>query len=70
MVTKETVIETLEDIAVLLELTGENPFKSRAYMNAARNLEKVESDLNEVVQQGKIYEIEGIGDAIGKKMWS
>ena len=68
MVTKETVIETLEDIAVLLELTGENPFKSRAYMNAARNLEKVESDLNEVVQQGKIYEIEGIGDAIGKKI--
>lgn len=68
MVTKETVIKTLEDIAVLLELTGENPFKSRAYMNAARNLEKVESDLNEVVQQGKIYEIEGVGDAIGKKI--
>jgi DNA polymerase (family 10) len=68
MVTKETVIKTLEDIAVLLELTGENPFKSRAYMNAARNLEKVESDLDEVVRQGKIYEIEGVGDAIGKKI--
>ncbi len=68
MVTKETVIKVLEDIAVLLELTGENPFKARAYMNAARNLEKVESDLNEVVQQGKIYEIEGIGEAIGKKI--
>jgi DNA polymerase (family 10) len=68
MVTKETVIKILEDIAVLLELTGENPFKSRAYMNAARNLEKIESDLNEVVQEGKIYEIEGIGDAIGKKI--
>jgi DNA polymerase (family 10) len=68
MVTKETVIKTLEDIAVLLELTGENPFKSRAYQNAARNLEKVESDLNEMVRQGNIYEIEGIGDAIGKKI--
>jgi DNA polymerase (family 10) len=68
MVTKETVIKTLEDIAVLLELTGENPFKSRAYMNAARNLEKAESDLDEVVRQGKIYEIEGVGDAIGKKI--
>lgn len=68
MVTKETIIKILEDIAVLLELTGENPFKSRAYMNAARNLEKVESDLNEVVQQGKIYEIEGVGEAIGKKI--
>jgi DNA polymerase (family 10) len=68
MVTKETVIKILEEIAVLLELTGENLFKSRAYMNAARNLEKVESDLNEVVQQGKIYEIEGVGEAIGKKI--
>ena len=68
MVTKETVIKILEDIAVLLELTGENPFKSRAYQNAARNLEKVESDLDEVVRQGKIYEIEGIGEAIGKKI--
>ena len=68
MATKETVIKTLEDIAVLLELTGENPFKSRAYVNAARNLEKVESDLNELMQQGKIYEIEGIGEAIGKKI--
>lgn len=68
MVTKETVIKILEEIAILLELTGENPFKSRAYQNAARNLEKVESDLNEMVRQGKIYEIEGIGDAIGKKI--
>lgn len=68
MVTKETVTKILEDIAVLLELTGENPFKSRAYQNAARNLEKVESDLDEVVRQGKIYEIEGIGEAIGKKI--
>lgn len=68
MVTKETVIKILEDIAVLLELTGENPFKSRAYQNAARNLEKAESDLDEVVRQGKIYEIEGIGEAIGKKI--
>ena len=68
MVTKETVIKILEEIAVLLELTGENPFKSRAYQNAARNLEKVESNLDEVVRQGKIYEIEGIGEAIGKKI--
>ena len=52
MVTKETVIKILEEIAVLLELTGENPFKSRAYHNAARNLEKLDTDLNELVRQG------------------
>ena len=29
MITKEKVVKILEDIAVLLELAGENPFKSR-----------------------------------------
>jgi len=68
MITKEKVIHILEDIAVLLILSGENPFKSRAYSNAARNLEKVEEDLGDLARQGKLFEIEGIGDAIGKKI--
>jgi DNA polymerase (family X) len=68
MITKEKVINILEDIAVLLELTGENPFKSRAYSNAARNLEKVDEDLGDLARRGKLFEIEGIGDAIGKKI--
>ena len=46
MLTKETIIQILEEIATLLELTGENPFKSRAYQNAARNLEKIEVDFD------------------------
>jgi DNA polymerase (family 10) len=68
MVTKETVIRILEDIAVLLELTGENPFKSRAYQNAARNLEKIDTDFNDLVKQDKLSEIEGIGEAINTKI--
>jgi DNA polymerase (family 10) len=68
MMTKEKVIEIFEEIAVLLELTGENPFKSRAYATAARNLEKIDEDLDSVVRQGKLHEIEGIGDAIAGKI--
>jgi DNA polymerase (family 10) len=68
MLTKETVIQVLEEIAVLLELTGENPFKSRAYQNAARNLEKIDTDFNELVEQDRLSEIEGIGEAISKKL--
>ena len=30
------IAETLEEIATLLELSGENPFKVRAYANGAR----------------------------------
>lgn len=33
---KQQVADVLNEIAVLLELKGENPFKSRAYVNAAR----------------------------------
>ena len=46
MAAKESVIKILEEIAILLELTGENPFKSSAYQNAARNLEKLDTALN------------------------
>ena len=36
---KRDVARTLEEIAVLLELKGENPFKIRAYENAARAID-------------------------------
>jgi DNA polymerase IV (family X) len=37
--TKEEIAGVLEQIATLLELKGENPFKIRAYTNAARAIE-------------------------------
>ena len=36
---KDQVAEVLVSIATLLELKGENPFKCRAYQNAARTIE-------------------------------
>ena len=38
--TKDEVGRVLQNIARLLELKGENPFKIRAYVNAARALEE------------------------------
>jgi DNA polymerase (family X) len=37
--TKEEIAGILEQVAALLELKGENPFKVRAYINAARAIE-------------------------------
>ena len=37
--TKEEIAGVLEQIATLLELKNENPFKIRAYTNAARAIE-------------------------------
>jgi DNA polymerase (family X) len=67
-VTKETVIKILEEIAVLLELSGENPFKSRAYQNAARNLEKLDIDFINLAKDKKLSEVRGIGEVINKKI--
>jgi DNA polymerase (family 10) len=68
MKTKEQTIELLETVARLLELKGENPFKIRAYTNAARVLETFSGNFQTTVEEDKIGELSGIGDAIAKKI--
>ncbi|MBN2688691.1 MAG: histidinol-phosphatase, partial [Deltaproteobacteria bacterium] len=65
---KKDVIKILEEIAVMLELKGENPFKSRAYTTGARSLEQFTGDLHETVDEGTLSRIKGIGDALSKKI--
>jgi DNA polymerase (family 10) len=69
MKTKEQTIELLETIARLLELKGENPFKIRAYTNAARVLETFSGNFQATVLEQKLGELSGIGDAIAKKIF-
>jgi DNA polymerase (family 10) len=65
---KEKVAEILVEIGTLLELKGENPFKTRAYNNAARALESLTEPLDRVVAEGRLGQIKGIGEAIEKKV--
>jgi DNA polymerase (family 10) len=58
------VIEMLEDMARLLEIVGENPFKIRAFSNAARELESLPADLPDMVNSGDLLEVPGIGKGI------
>ena len=60
--------EILEHIAQLLELKGENPFKIRAYTNAARALESLSEPIGTLVAEERLGEIEGIGKAITEKV--
>lgn len=66
--TKEQVADVLESIATLLELKGENPFKSRAYVNAARMLESMSEPLEQVIAEGRLGELKGIGEALQQKI--
>ena len=60
--------EILEHIAQLLELKGENPFKIRAYTNAARALESLSEPIETLVAEERLGSIEGIGKAITEKV--
>lgn len=66
--TKDEIAEILESIARLLELKGENPFKIRAYANAARALETLGEDLPKMIAENRLQEVEGIGKAIAEKI--
>ena len=65
---KGKVAEVLVEIGTLLELKGENPFKTRAYSNAARALENLTEPLEKVVAEERLGEIPGIGEGIQKKV--
>jgi DNA polymerase (family 10) len=65
---KSQVAEILNEIGTLLELKGENPFKTRAYSNAARTLENLGEPLAKVVADKRLGEIKGIGKALEQKI--
>ncbi len=65
---KEQVVDVLETIATLLELEEENPFKIRAYTNAARSLEMWGGNLRELAAEDRLKEIPGVGKAIAGKI--
>ena len=64
----DEIAEIFEQIARLLELKGENPFKIRAYSNAARALETLSEDLAKMIEEDRLREVEGIGKAIAEKI--
>ncbi len=65
---KDQVAEVLVNIGMLLELKGENPFKTRAYENAARTIEALNEPLDKVVAEDRLGELKGIGEGIQKKI--
>jgi len=65
---KVEVARILEEIGILLELKGENPFKIKAYHNAARAVEAIEEDLKGAIDDGSLLNQKGIGKAIYEKI--
>lgn len=63
-----TVAEALYEIADLLEFTGGDPFKVRAYRKAAETLGLLPEPVAQLVREGRLTRVPGIGKAIAAKV--
>jgi len=63
------IAKIFEDIADMLEIKGENPFRIRAYRKAARNIRTLPSELEKFADEGKLEQIPGIGEGIKEKIY-
>lgn len=63
---KKLISDLLEEMATLLELSGANPFKSRAFRNASPIIKALPDDLKTRVEEGSLRSIKGIGEGISK----
>lgn len=64
------VARLFEDLADLLELEGANPFRVRAYRNAARTLEALSVDVATIVERDpdELQQLGGIGKDLADKI--
>ena len=67
--TKNDIADALTEIATLMELKGENPFKVRAYQAGARVLEAIEeAELARLIAADELQSMKGIGEALAQKI--
>lgn len=66
--TREKMAEVLEEIALLLELKGENPFKIRAYRQGAETVRNFDGEIVKLAEENELKGIKGVGDALQDKL--
>jgi DNA polymerase (family 10) len=63
------IADLFNQVADLLEILGENPFRIRAYRNAARTIGSLSQSVAAMVEQGKdLTELSGIGKDLASKI--
>lgn len=62
------IAQVLDEMGTLLEVRGENPFRCRAYHNAAQALKSLPADLSAMIVDGTLAEIPGIGETMLSKI--
>ena len=63
------IADIFEQMAVLLEIQGANPFRVRAYENAARTIRDLPQSIAEMLEEGQdLSKLSGIGKDLASKM--
>jgi DNA polymerase (family 10) len=62
------IAKIFRDIAKILELKGENPFRIRAYEKAAQNIENLGEQLEIIAKKDDLISIPGIGTDLANKI--
>jgi DNA polymerase (family 10) len=66
--TREEMADVLDEIALLLELKDENPFKVRAYRQGAETVRGFDGEIVERAARADLQGIKGIGEALRDKL--
>jgi len=59
-----TIARALREMAGLLAVSGQEPYKARAYARGAEVLERLDADLGELVEARRLTTLSGIGSAL------
>ncbi|MEK7580556.1 MAG: DNA polymerase/3'-5' exonuclease PolX [Patescibacteria group bacterium] len=62
------IAQKFYEVADILEILGQNQFRVNAYRRAARTIESLPEDINELYKQNKLTEIPGIGRGLKEKI--
>jgi DNA polymerase (family X) len=64
MKTAREIADFLEEYCTLLELSGADSFRLRAYTNAVRIFENLDADLADLIERDALTEIKGVGKSV------
>jgi DNA polymerase (family 10) len=62
------IAQILDEMGTMLEISGENPFRCRAYHTAAQALMNLPDELSEMIADGRLAEVPGIGETMHAKV--
>ncbi|MFQ5572082.1 MAG: DNA polymerase/3'-5' exonuclease PolX [Rhodothermales bacterium] len=68
--TNKRIARSLMEVASLIEITGGNPFRARAFQRAARTIERLETPVVTLLADGTLTQIQGIGEGLAGQIQS